>query len=383
MVDPRRRRSQGLRQVRPLPARRPRRHPRSTRSPTPARTPASCATTTRPKSAPPANTPMSPAKPATDPWPNTPTTPAPLKPKLPDVANLCRRCHEKDAAKPKTFPQVVTAEHSGGARLQRLPRAAQSAPLEEHTMDITRRDLIDFGSKLLVLASVGATLEQITGAEPAARHLQDGRPLVGHAHRYRQVHRLRQLRPRLLQGKQRPRRLLPHLGRALRDPRRTSSPQVDSPNGAHGRLPASRRQPTSRASSSPSSATTASIPPACRSARWAPPSSAPTAWCWWTRTTASAAATACRPAPTAAATCIPRSETVDKCTLCYHRITQGLTTACCENCPTGARQLVDFKNPKDPVHEFLQQQQSPGAQAVHGHRAQGLVQGPGRGRCDR
>ena len=36
-------------------------------------------------------------------------------PKLPHVANLCRRCHEKDAAKPKGFPQVVTAEHSGGA----------------------------------------------------------------------------------------------------------------------------------------------------------------------------------------------------------------------------------------------------------------------------
>jgi hypothetical protein len=35
-------------------------------------------------------------------------------PKLPDVANLCRRCHEKDAAKPKWLPQVVTAEHSGG-----------------------------------------------------------------------------------------------------------------------------------------------------------------------------------------------------------------------------------------------------------------------------
>jgi Fe-S-cluster-containing dehydrogenase component len=49
----------------------------------------------------------------------------------------------------------------------------------------------------------------------------------------------------------------------------------------------------------------------------------------------------------------PETETVDKCTLCYHRITQGLTTACCENCPTGARQLVDFKDPKDPVHEFL------------------------------
>ncbi|HKE29212.1 MAG TPA: hypothetical protein VKB88_42970 [Bryobacteraceae bacterium] len=36
-------------------------------------------------------------------------------PQLPDVANLCRRCHEKDAAKPANFPQVVTAEHSGGA----------------------------------------------------------------------------------------------------------------------------------------------------------------------------------------------------------------------------------------------------------------------------
>ncbi len=40
--------------------------------------------------------------------------PAGNVPKLPDVANLCRRCHEKDAAKPRTFPQVVTAEHSGG-----------------------------------------------------------------------------------------------------------------------------------------------------------------------------------------------------------------------------------------------------------------------------
>lgn len=40
--------------------------------------------------------------------------PAAHKPVLPDVANLCRRCHEKDSAKPKGFPQVVTAEHSGG-----------------------------------------------------------------------------------------------------------------------------------------------------------------------------------------------------------------------------------------------------------------------------
>jgi Fe-S-cluster-containing dehydrogenase component len=49
----------------------------------------------------------------------------------------------------------------------------------------------------------------------------------------------------------------------------------------------------------------------------------------------------------------PEKQIADKCTLCYHRITKGLTTACCESCPTGARQLVDLKNPKDPVHEFL------------------------------
>ena len=49
----------------------------------------------------------------------------------------------------------------------------------------------------------------------------------------------------------------------------------------------------------------------------------------------------------------PRTNTVDKCDLCYHRITKGLTTACCEVCPTGARRLADLKDPKDPVHEFL------------------------------
>jgi hypothetical protein len=41
--------------------------------------------------------------------------PAAHKPVLPDTAVLCRQCHEKDAAKPRAFPQVVTAEHSGGA----------------------------------------------------------------------------------------------------------------------------------------------------------------------------------------------------------------------------------------------------------------------------
>ena len=37
-----------------------------------------------------------------------------IVPKLPDAATLCARCHEKDAAKPESFPQVVSAEHSSG-----------------------------------------------------------------------------------------------------------------------------------------------------------------------------------------------------------------------------------------------------------------------------
>jgi len=49
----------------------------------------------------------------------------------------------------------------------------------------------------------------------------------------------------------------------------------------------------------------------------------------------------------------PATNTVDKCTLCYHRITKGLTTACVESCPTGARELGDLKDPSDPIHEFL------------------------------
>lgn len=51
----------------------------------------------------------------------------------------------------------------------------------------------------------------------------------------------------------------------------------------------------------------------------------------------------------------PRTQTANKCTLCYHRITRGLTTACSEACPTGARQLADLKNPADPVHNFLRE----------------------------
>jgi hypothetical protein len=40
--------------------------------------------------------------------------PASVKPPLPDTAVICARCHEANSAKPHSFPQVASAEHSGG-----------------------------------------------------------------------------------------------------------------------------------------------------------------------------------------------------------------------------------------------------------------------------
>ena len=40
--------------------------------------------------------------------------PSALVPQLPDTAVLCARCHEANQAKPKSFPQVATADHSNG-----------------------------------------------------------------------------------------------------------------------------------------------------------------------------------------------------------------------------------------------------------------------------
>ena len=40
--------------------------------------------------------------------------PSSVIPQLPKAEVLCARCHEANQAKPKWFPQVVTAEHSSG-----------------------------------------------------------------------------------------------------------------------------------------------------------------------------------------------------------------------------------------------------------------------------
>lgn len=50
----------------------------------------------------------------------------------------------------------------------------------------------------------------------------------------------------------------------------------------------------------------------------------------------------------------PVTHTAEKCTLCYHRITQGLKPACVEVCPTETRVFGDLKNPvpDDPIIRF-------------------------------
>ncbi len=48
----------------------------------------------------------------------------------------------------------------------------------------------------------------------------------------------------------------------------------------------------------------------------------------------------------------PLTQTADKCTFCYHRITQGLLPACVEVCPTQARIFGDVKSTASPLGRF-------------------------------
>lgn len=43
----------------------------------------------------------------------------------------------------------------------------------------------------------------------------------------------------------------------------------------------------------------------------------------------------------------------NKCSFCYHRITKGLTTACTQACPTGARVFGDLKDPDSPIYDVI------------------------------
>ena len=51
----------------------------------------------------------------------------------------------------------------------------------------------------------------------------------------------------------------------------------------------------------------------------------------------------------------PEKKTVDKCTLCYHRITKGLQPACMEVCPTHSRFYGDLNDEEGELYNFLKE----------------------------
>lgn len=48
----------------------------------------------------------------------------------------------------------------------------------------------------------------------------------------------------------------------------------------------------------------------------------------------------------------PATHTADKCTFCYHRLSQGLLPACVEVCPTQARVIGDLHSVASPMTRF-------------------------------
>jgi tetrathionate reductase subunit B len=51
----------------------------------------------------------------------------------------------------------------------------------------------------------------------------------------------------------------------------------------------------------------------------------------------------------------PDTHTVDKCNLCYHRITKDMPPACVEVCPTGARMYGDLHDKSGPLVAFIKE----------------------------
>ncbi len=49
----------------------------------------------------------------------------------------------------------------------------------------------------------------------------------------------------------------------------------------------------------------------------------------------------------------PETHVVDKCTMCYHRITKGLLPACVEVCPKQAKIFGDLNDPKSDLVKFM------------------------------
>ena len=218
-------------------------------------------------------------------------------------------------------------------------------------MDISRRDLFKMGGKLLVLASAGATLEQITGAEPApeaykmADHwwgmIVDIDKCIGCGNCVRACSNENHVPAGYF-------RTWVERYQVGED----QQPLVDSPNGAIDGFPPNTH----------TGLKSFFVPKLCNHCEHSPCTQvcpvgatfiAPDGVVLVDQTYCLGCAYCVQACPYGCRYIHPEKKVADKCTLCYHRITKGLTTACCENCPTGARRLVDLKDPNDPIHAFL------------------------------
>ncbi len=52
----------------------------------------------------------------------------------------------------------------------------------------------------------------------------------------------------------------------------------------------------------------------------------------------------------------PEHHVAEKCNFCYHRIHQGMKTACVDACPYGARRIGNLRDPDDPVTRVVMTQ---------------------------
>ena len=217
-------------------------------------------------------------------------------------------------------------------------------------MDISRRDLFKVGGKLLVLASVGATLEQITGAEPAgdayrmADHwwgmIVDIDLCIGCGNCVRACSRENNVphgyfrtwveRYQIEEGKQ---------------------PRVDSPDGAMEGFPPNTRERLK----------SFFVPKLCNQCAHPPcVQVCPVGATFQTKDGVvlvdEKRCIGCRyciqACPYGARYLNPHTKTADKCTFCYHRVTKGLQPACVEVCPTEARIFGDLNKLSDRLVRF-------------------------------
>jgi hypothetical protein len=82
--------------------------------------------------------------------------PGSVQPANLDTAVACARCHEASAAKPKNFPQVATADHSGGRSLRHPGETKVAPPRKNLRAGRARTVVAELGHKKVLAAVVGS-----------------------------------------------------------------------------------------------------------------------------------------------------------------------------------------------------------------------------------